>query len=377
MLWGTVAAARRLLGVARLSSERGAGSRYALAIVTSAVALWVSLLLAPLDADDSVASLLFLAAVGLSGWYAGLEPALVAALFGAVALDYFFETPRYSLEITSVRTLTDLLSFLLVSILLGSLNARLRRANTRLRTERDRAETERDRAEAAVSARDELLTTVSHDLRTPLTGIKTAVYSLRNRAMRLSPQTRERMLLNIEAEADRLIHFVTGALALRRLENGQSAHVEWNGPGDVVSAVLDRCLPALGARTVTFAVASDLPLVKMDAALLDQALSQLLENVAAHTPSDSPVAIEGSIQDGAFYLAVSDAGPGIPIEARDRIFCKYERLDESAPGLGLGLAIARAAVDAQGGRMWVEDSALGGARFVLVIPGAAAAPAME
>lgn len=365
MQWETVAATDRLVGFTRRAAESLAPRQYALALALSVVGLAVSLVVAPLDADDSVASLLFLAAVGLSGWYAGLRSALVATVCGALAIDYFFETPRYMLEITSVRTLTDLLSFLLVSVLLGSLNARLRLAMTRLRAERDRAE-------SAVVARDELLAVVSHDLRTPLTAIKASVYSLRSRALRLSPQTRARLLLNIEGEADRLVHYVTGALALRQLENGLSPQLEWNAPGEIVSAVLDRCLPALGTRPVSFAVANDLPLVKMDASLLDQALSVLLENVAVHTPPGTPVAIEGSIRGADFYLAVSDAGPGVPTDARERIFVKYERLDQRRPGLGLGLAIAHAAIDIQGGRLWVEDSVLGGARFVLAIPNAVA-----
>jgi two-component system sensor histidine kinase KdpD len=190
--------------------------------------------------------------------------------------------------------------------------------------------------------------------------------------MRLAPQTRARLLQNIEGEADRLVHFVTGALALGRLENGPIPESAWNAPGEIVSAVLDRCLPALGTRPVTFAVANDLPLVKMDAGLLDQALSVLLENVAVHTPPGTPVAIEGSVKDSDFYLAVSDAGAGVPMDARERIFVKYQRLDEQRPGFGLGLAIARAAVDIQGGRLWVEDSVLGGARFVLMMPNAVA-----
>src|SRR5262245_65863070 len=102
----------------------------------------------PMDVDSSVAALVFLAAVGVSGWYGGLGPALSATALGALAIDYFFEMPRYQLQVTDGQTLTDLLSFLLVAGLLGSLNARLRQSNTRLRIERDRAE-------AAVEARDD------------------------------------------------------------------------------------------------------------------------------------------------------------------------------------------------------------------------------
>jgi len=333
----------------------GSARAYAVAVLDVGVALVVASIAFPMDADNSVGALVFLAAVGLSGWYGGLGPALLSTVLGAVAIDYFFEIPRYMLQVTEPRTVIDLLSFLLVAILLGSLNAQLR--------------AERDRAQAAVRARDELMATVSHELRTPLTAIKASVYSLRDHQMQLTLDKRARLLSNIEAEADRLIRFVAEALALRRLENGLRPRWELSAPGEVASAVLDRCLPALGSRPIHFAI-DDRASVRIDAALIDQALTMLLENVAAHTPSGTPVSIEGGICGRDLRLAVSDAGPGVPAEARERIFAKYERLDDTGPGVGLGLAIARAAVEAQGGRLFVEDSALGGACFVLVIPGA-------
>jgi two-component system sensor histidine kinase KdpD len=280
---------------------------------------------------------------------------------GALGLDYFFEIPPLDIQVTSTRTIAYLLSFLLMSILLGSFNARLRVSHRTLRIERDRAE-------AAVLARDELIATVSHDLRTPLTAIKTSVYSLRDRQVPLSAEKHDRLLSNVEAEADRLIHFVTGALALRRLENGLVPQWERITPAEVISAALDRCLPALGTRPVTFEVAEDLPAVRMDAALFDQALTALLENVAVHTPSDTPVVIAGGLCDGDLRVSVSDGGLGVPSEARQRIFDKYERLDRASAGVGLGLAIARAAVEAQGGQLQVLDSDLGGACFTIVIP---------
>jgi K+-sensing histidine kinase KdpD len=334
---------------------------YALALLSSGLALGVSLALAPVGGDDSIPGLLFLGAVGLSGWYGGFGPALLTTVWGALALDYFFETPPFDLQVASTRTVAYLLSFLLMSILLGSLNARLRSSNRRLRIERDRAE-------AAVLARDELIATVSHDLRTPLTAIKTSIYSLRDPTVPLSTQKRDRLLSNVEAEADRLVHLVTSALALRRLENGLTPRWDHVAPAEIVSAALDRCLPSLGPRRVTFEIRDDLPAMRMDAALLDQALTVLLENVAAHTPPGSPLAIDGGLKDGDLYVSVSDAGPGIPADARQRIFDKYERLDRASSGVGLGLAIARAAIEAQGGRLRVAESKLGGACFTVVIP---------
>jgi two-component system sensor histidine kinase KdpD len=314
----------------------------------------------PAGTDSNAATLMFLAAVGISGWYGGLGPALFATAFGAFVIDYFFEIPRYQVQITNAQTLTDLLSFLLVAVLLGSLNARLRLSNTRLRDERDRAQ-------AAVEARDDLMATVSHELRTPLTAIKTSVYSLRDRTAALPAEKRDMLLGTIEAEADRLAHFVAGALALRRLENGLTPQWQPTTPAEVASAVLDRCLPLLGSRAIHFAIADNLPTVRVDPALVDQALTALVENVAIHTPPQTALSIEAAVDGRDLRLEVSDAGPGIPLSARQRIFGKYERLVPTSPGAGLGLAIARAAVEAQGGRLWVEDSPLGGARFVLLI----------
>ncbi len=356
--------ARRLDALASSKVSPESLRAYTTALVACAVALVISLLATPVYADDSIAALLFLAAVGLAGWYGGLGPALMATLLGALTIDYFFETPRGMLQITNEHTWSDLLSFLLVAILLGSLNARLRVSNHRLRAERDRAN-------AALEARDDLMAAVSHELRTPLTTIKTSVYSLRDRALPLPADTRERLLSNIETEADRLSHFVSEALALRRLEHGLNPHWEFSAPGEVASAALDRCQPLLGARPVRFLVADGLPAVRIDASLLDQALTVLLENVAAHTPSGTPVTLEAGIDGRDLRLSVSDGGPGVPADARERIFDKYQRLHDTSPGVGLGLAIARAAVEAQGGRVWVEDSPQGGARFVLVIPNAA------
>jgi two-component system sensor histidine kinase KdpD len=286
---------------------------------------------------------------------------------GFASLDLFFESPRFLIEVTDARTSIDLIAFLVVSVALGSVNAKLRSA-------RQRADAARLEAEVALRARDEALAIVSHDLRTPLTAIKTAISTVRNPGAPLPESTRLELLGTIEAEADRLVHFVGDALALSRFQAGVRPDRQWNALDEVVSAALDRCGPVLGERPITFDVPDDLPLVRLDAGLLAQALTNVLENVGVHTPPGTPVSISGQVDAGALRLEVSDAGPGIPGEARERVFNKFERLDEHGPGAGLGLAIARAATQAQGGELFVEDSPLGGARFVLFLPEAVGYP---
>lgn len=338
---------------------------YLVAVIGSLLALAVAQATSPLDPDDSVPALLFLVTVGLSAWQGGLWPALLATVAGGAAIDYFFERPRYVLQITSARTVVDVAAFFLVAVLVGLLHHRLRVINSRL-------EAERDRAEAAVRARDDLIATVSHALRTPLTTMQMSLFTLRDDGRRIPAGERRSLLTDIASEANRLVRFVNDALALSRLENVPPIRSELNDVGEVVWAAVDRCLPQLGNRPITFAVPEELPLVQFDARLLDQAVTALLENIVAHTPSGSPVWIEGAVDGGDLRIAISDAGPGIPEADRERVFVKYERLDGRGPGVGLGLAVARAAILAQAGRMWAEEGEHGGARFVLTLPRALA-----
>lgn len=337
--------------------------QYVVPVVGVAVATVVALPFFPSAAD--LPDLLLLAAVVVSASSGGYGPAAVAVAGSFLSLDFFFEIPQYTLTVTDLGTSLDLLAFLLVAILLGYLNARLRVA-------RQRASIARQRAESALEARDEALAIVSHDLRTPLTAIKTSVSTLRNPGAPLADSTRLELLGTIEAEADRLVHFVSDALAMTRLEAGIRPDRQWNALGEIVSAVLDRCGPVIGDRPVTFDVPDTLPLARFDAGLLDQALSNLLENVGVHTPPGTPVSIVGRIEAGGVKLEVSDAGPGIPLAARNRVFGKFQRLSDGGFGTGLGLAIARAAAEAQGGELSVEDSPLGGVRFVIFVPNAVA-----
>ena len=345
-------------------AKYGAGQapRYVVVGLASMCALGISLLVGG-PGIPGVAPELFLGAVAVSAWYGGLRPALLATGLGFLALDYFFETPLYSLEVDDPGTLLNSLAYLLIAVLLGSLNAQLHAAQVR-------AEVARRDAEAALLARDEALQAVSHDLRTPLTAIRAAVAALCE-ADGAAPQLiRTRLLANVAAESQRLEHFIGDALALARIEAGVSPKRTICAPGEVVSAMLDRHTPLLGGRPIHFDIPDSLPLLELDVGLLAQALSSLLHNVAVHTPPESAVWITGELDAaGGFRLAVADAGPGIAVADRELVFRKFERLHAGGGGAGLGLTLARAATKAQGGRLWVETSPAGGACFVLCLPG--------
>jgi two-component system, OmpR family, sensor histidine kinase KdpD len=332
---------------------------YVIAVGSVLMATGVSFYMYRLDPDFP--PLILLVAVAITASFGGFGPALLATVGGFFSLDFFFEEPPFLFSVTSIGTAFDLVAFAVIAVLLGMLNARLRNA-------RQRAHAARQDAEAALLARDEALAIVSHDLRTPLTAIKTSVSTLRNPGTPLNEGTRNDLLGTIEAEADRLVHFVGDALAMSRLESGITPDPQWNALGEIVSAVLDRVAPVLGERPVTFDVPDTLPLARFDAGLLDQALSNVLENVGRHTPRGTAVMIVGRIENDTVRVEVSDAGPGIPLHARERVFAKFQRLADNGFGTGLGLAIARAATTAQGGTITIDDSPLGGARVVIQVP---------
>ncbi|HSE06974.1 MAG TPA: sensor histidine kinase KdpD [Methylomirabilota bacterium] len=226
-----------------------------------------------------------------------------------------------------------------------------------------RAETER--------LRNSLLSSVSHDLRTPLASITGAASTLLENETRLDAGTRRDLLETLHEEADRLNRLVQNLLEMTRLESGTlQLHTEWHSVEEVVGAALGRFGKALAGRPVTARVPPELPLVPMDDVLIEQVLINLVDNAIKYTPAGSPIEITVEDGDGAVLIAVADRGPGMPPGEERRIFEKFHRAD-AAPtvrGAGLGLAICRAIVRAHGGRIWAENRPDGGAAFRFTLP---------
>jgi two-component system sensor histidine kinase KdpD len=337
-------------------------THYALALLYVGIALAVSFLAGVLTDAEDVAAIILLIAVAISGWDFGLGPALFAAVSSFLALDWFFDGQVHSLAINNPRTFLGLLVYLLVATLLGTRTAAQRGAA--LTSERARRN-----AEAAVQARDALLVTVSHDLRTPLMTIKTAVSTLRDPSARLGDENRQQLLECIESDADELIQFVHQALTVSRLEAGVAVRCEWSDVSELVSAVMDRYAARLKGRQLCYQVPFDLPLVQLDAALIGEALGNLLANVAEHTPPGTPYSVSAEMAQGDLCITVADSGPGIGEADAERVFLKYERLNRSVGhGIGLGLAIARYAAEAHGGTLCLSPSNGSGAAFTLRVP---------
>jgi two-component system sensor histidine kinase KdpD len=214
--------------------------------------------------------------------------------------------------------------------------------------------------EARVSAETErlraaLLTSISHDLRTPLAAILGTVSSLRSYAEKYGPEEREELLATLQEEAERLNRFVANLLDMTRLESGAiELRLEPVDVGEIIGAALGRAAQLLARHRVEVEIAPDLPMLPLDAALFEQVLVNLLDNAAKYAPPESRVDVRARRFGDQIEIAVFDEGPGIPEAEIERIFDKFYRVhaqDRRRAGTGLGLAICRGFVEALGGRI--------------------------
>ena len=219
--------------------------------------------------------------------------------------------------------------------------------------------------------RSSLLSSISHDLRTPLAVIGASASSLLQGNSQLSEGIPREAVQTIHHEAQQMTHMVNKILDMTRLEAGsvqldlQSYHLE-----EIVGAVLARLKDQFGQRAVSIEIPRDLPMLYVDGALFEKVLINLLENAAQYTPAHTHIEVLASHRDRQIEIQVLDDGPGIPEGSELQVFAKFYRAhaEGSVTGTGLGLAICSAIIEAHGGRIWVENRPGGGAIFSLVLP---------
>jgi two-component system sensor histidine kinase KdpD len=217
--------------------------------------------------------------------------------------------------------------------------------------------------------RNALLSSVSHDLRTPL-GVVTGVTSaLLDRAPK-DEETRRLLLTTAHEEALRLSQLVRNLLDMTRVDAGAlSVRKELQPLEEVIGAALTRLENRLRDREVGTDIPEDLPLAPFDSILIEQVLINLLENAARYTPPGSAIDVVVRLHHGDVEVEVADRGPGVPRDDAERVFDKFYRARErEGGGVGLGLTICRGVVLAHGGRIWVEDRRGGGASFRFTLP---------
>jgi len=242
-----------------------------------------------------------------------------------------------------------------------------------------------DRARIAAETeklRSALLTSISHDLRTPLASILGSATSLKRYRNELDENAQQQLIETIQEEAERLNRFISDLLDMTRLEAGTiRPRTELVDVSDIVGSALRRAGKILDGHKLAIAIQPDLPMVKLDPVLLEQVLFNLLDNAAKYAPPETTISLRADHAGTSVLVQVLDEGEGIPAGDLERIFDKFYRVrggDRQGAGTGLGLAICRGFLEAMGGTITAANRQdRSGAVFTLQIPFSAHSAASE
>jgi two-component system, OmpR family, sensor histidine kinase KdpD len=228
------------------------------------------------------------------------------------------------------------------------------------------------------SLRNTLLSSISHDLRTPLSAITGAATTLLQNDVTIDQQNRFELLKTIQEEAEHLSRIIKNVLDMTRLESGAiKINKEWQPLDEIVGVVLDRLGDRLNDHPVTVKLQGNLPLIPFDALLLEQVFMNLFDNAIKYSPKGAPLELSASESFYTVTVELADHGPGIPPGEEERIFEKFVRGRGAGGGVGLGLAICRTIINAHGGKIWVENRPEGGAVIRFTLPAAGLPPAQR
>ncbi|MBU6474376.1 MAG: DUF4118 domain-containing protein [Alphaproteobacteria bacterium] len=336
--------------------EKALPSRYlgsaAVTVVATLLAKALSVVLNPTDAV-----MIYLAASVFVAARFGRGPSVLFSALSCASYNFFFVEPLYTFEMYNRSSWLTLLVMLITSMVISGQAISLRRQERLTRESTVAAENER--------IKNLLLSSVSHDLRTPLASITGASSSLMQDDM---PEgTVKELARSIHQEAARLSRIVSNLLDITRIESGA---VALNRQPYYIDELIGAALSQVpeGAHTVETRVEKDLALVYVDGLLIEQVLVNLLENAVKYAPQNSAITLTAVARGDEIIVSVADAGPGIAPGDEKRIFEKFTRRARDKSGSGLGLAICEGIIRAHQSRIWAENRPEGGARFSFTLP---------
>ena len=216
-----------------------------------------------------------------------------------------------------------------------------------------------------------LLNSITHELRTPLTAIKGLVSTMMDPSVGGDSPTRSSLLSETQEASERLIRLVDNLLDMSRIESGRlRLNLDWNDISDILGITMGRLGPHLEKHPLTVNCPDDIPLVRVDYNLVEQAIYCIIHNAMVHTEEGTPVSVSVSGAGDGVTITIEDEGKGLPEEDIQKLFDKFYRIErtQSQGGLGLGLSISRGIVELHGGSVRAENKATGGARFVIFLP---------
>jgi two-component system sensor histidine kinase KdpD len=308
-------------------------------------------------------AMVYLLAVVIIALKCSRGAAIAGSMLSVAAFDYLFVQPHGTFTVDDVQYLLTFAIMLAIASIISSLVADIR--------ERAAAQTALQVAAETERIRSALLASISHDLRTPLAVMAGASSSLAETGERMTAPERHALAQSVFEQAREMAERVNKILQMTRLETGvMKIERDWASLTEIAGSALSRLSERLAAHRVVVELPDELPLVRVDAALIEQAFGNLLENCAKHTPAGTVVRVRAQPRPDDILVTVEDYSGGVPYADVERVFQKFSggSVTGTTGGMGLGLAICRAIIRLHGGSAWAEPVPGGGTAFRFTLP---------
>ena len=334
---------------------------YLEAIAIIALCTSICFLLYP-HLKDSNLIMVYLLGIAVVALFGQIGPSILASILSVFMYDFFFVPPFFSFSVLDLQSLFTLIVMMLVGQLISILTIHGQRQIEVTRKAQTEMEEER--------FRNILLSSISHDLRTPLTAIIGSASSILQSGKKLSEEIHRELAQNIYDESERLNSLVNNILKIIRIESGLIRMTKQShGLEEVIGIALNKLEKQLANRPILIEIPKHTPLIPFDNTLIGQVLINLIENAIKHTPADTPIEISAEFKVHHAMIKVADRGPGIDPKEIDKIFDKfYQGQKSDTKGIGLGLAICKGIIQAHKGEIWAETRNKGGAIFCFTLP---------
>ncbi|MFV8376023.1 ATP-binding protein [Flavobacterium sp. LB1P62] len=323
--------------------------------------------------DHKIVGYLLLVVVSLLATFLDILPVLLSAVLSALIMNFFFLKPYYTFHISNAEDSLLLFLFFLIALINGVLTYRIRKAEKILQIKELRINT--------MKLYDALLDSLSHELRTPISTIMGSIDTIQSKTLTISEENKQKLYSEIEKASLRLNHQVENLLNMSRLESGViQPKMDWCDLKELVYNVLDSLKEDLQFHKIAVVADENLPLFKLDYGLMEQIIYNLVFNASQYTPKGAKIEIKVQYNPDIDFeynpdklipcvITISDDGSGFPEAEIDKVFDKFYRLHNSKTGgTGLGLSIVKGFVEAQNGKITLENKEEGGSAFKIYFP---------
>lgn len=305
---------------------------------------------------------MLLVVVSVLAMFLDILPVLLAAFLSALLWDFLFIPPRFTLTVGTPEDRILLFMYFIIAMINGALTFKIRQMEKEMMTKEEKAK--------SVKFYDTLLTSLSHELRTPIATIIGCADNLLTSSRRFSEKDKVDLLTEISTASIRLNQQVENLLNMSRLESGFfQVKKDWCDISELIYKTLHRLESNLQNYKVAVLIPDQFPLFMLDFGLMEQVIYNLIINVTRHTPSDTLITIQAESMNDRLVLTIADNGTGFPQDEIDRVFEKFYRPKGSAAGgTGLGLSIVKGFVEAHNGTVKMENLPVCGSKFTISIP---------